>query len=385
MGYLLKKSGKIAIEKETTEGVYQGNPAATSFIKANSENVVIGKSKEELTRELLGDGIGASASEQGLTTATGSITMPLACASTEGGLSPMGLSLESLLGSAKTVATINCTSTTASTLTAPGHTYVKGDIVVVKEAGAFEARPIASVLGDVITLAFALSSDPSDTVAIAGIRIYSCADEGHPSLSITQFLGDAGADTIAKLMSGAKCIGASFDNFVTGQLGEIAFTYEGLEMNRVNQAPTTPVYTQVNSTKIKGGLIFQNGAVFKINELGLAIQNTVSAISNTKEGKVALKVIKREVTGKFNPYLVTGAAGLAQYQIFDSNAPFSLFVSHSNPTAVAGENENFICLYLPVCRMTTIEDGDYNSIITDNVAFKANVGSDTKEIYIGIA
>lgn len=93
MAHLIKRNAKLAIEKETTEGVDAGNPAAGSYIKANAEAVEMTTEKEELTNDLLGYGLGMAPHKHGLKTGTVSIAMPMAAGSTEGSKSPMSLSL----------------------------------------------------------------------------------------------------------------------------------------------------------------------------------------------------------------------------------------------------------------------------------------------------
>lgn len=388
MAVLIKKNKQVAIEIESVSGVYEGAPDPKSFIKAQAEAVTLNKTKEELTQELLGTGIGSDFTLHGLATASGSIGMPMTTNIVEGAKSPLSDSLQSLLGSMRVVASLTSTAATASLLTFASHSIKKNDVIIVKSAGLFEARPVASVTSTTVSLAWALSAAPDAEVEVAAFRQYAPACS-NPSLSITEYLGTCttGAENLIKKAWGMLCISMSVDNFVTGQLADITFGYEGIGFDKVSGAAVVGDYSeQAQRSAIIGAVVYQNGAVFKVNEFGLAVTNSVAPLSNTKNGKESLKVIKREVTGKINPYMVTGAAGLTQYQIFDQNQPFSLLVTQSNPTPVDGERKNYINYWMPNCQISALEEGDYQSHLTDNVSFKAfNTDMEGDDLFISIS
>lgn len=384
MAHLIKRNAKLAIEKETTEGVDAGNPAAGSYIKANAEAVEMATEKEELTNDLLGYGLGMAPHKLGLKTGTVSIAMPMAAGSTEGSKSPMSLSLESLLGRERILAAETCSATSTTVLTIPGHSYVAGDTILVKAAGKFEARPVLSVAGDDVTI-IPLSLDPSETVAIGATRVYDIIEDGHPSLTITRVFG-SDSDALHQKFIGAKCISMSLDNFITGQLADISFGYESFDFLRKNQTPNAPSYTQAERDCVKTAWVWQGGTLLRINEFSLSVTNTLAYITDTKSGKVGSKVIKREVAGSINPYMSDGSAGLAQYNKFDQKLPFSLFITHSNPGSVDGENLNHISFYMPNCLISTIEEGDQEGLMTDVLNFKAYQTDDgQKELKVSIS
>lgn len=387
MNFLHKQNATLAIEIEDVEGVNQGTPAATSFIKANADAVVMNPLIEELTQNLLGSGIAANKSNHGLKSGQGSIGMPMATSLTEGGVAPISKSIYSLLGKENVFASLTTTAATTTVLTfAAPHGLVKNDVVIVKTAGAFEKRPIESVTSLTITLKWALSVAPDAITDLAAFRMYkpSCTS---PSLTITQYLGtcDDGADAIIETLEGAKTESMSFDSFVTGQNAAISFNYQAIRYTKSNGAAPSPSYTQAESSAVINALIFQNGQVFSINEFGLSIQNTLSKISDTKNGVTSIKTTARMTSGKINPYQVSGSSGLAQYNRFNANESFSLLVSKSNPTATEGEDKNVTTVWMPNCQIQGIEKGDYNSFITENVSFKAFSTDTEEDVYICIS
>ena len=99
----------VALVVESTEGVYEATTVSTEYIQALEDGLEFNKTREELTRDVLGGSVESSASRVGIAEAAGSIGVELAASATEGN-APQSLDilLRSLLGGKRQITSDLC-------------------------------------------------------------------------------------------------------------------------------------------------------------------------------------------------------------------------------------------------------------------------------------
>ena len=174
---IVNNESAVALKVESTSGTYVAPTASTDYIEVLSEGTSLNKTREELSRNTLGSSTEQEASRVGIAEVTAELAVEFgASAEATAGAAPqrLDLILRSGLGGKRTnTLETTTTSNTSTVLNFTSHGILKGDIVLVREAGAFELRPVASVTSTTVTLAFALSNGaPSDEVEVEAFTTY---------------------------------------------------------------------------------------------------------------------------------------------------------------------------------------------------------------------
>lgn len=384
MGYTIKNNTKVAVMKETTEGEYVAPSSGSDFVQAMADGLEMSPSRELLERNVLGTGLGKINPRLGLKSVTGSIPVYMRAGSTATAATESDYLLESLMGSKRSSASIiSGTAHTASVIKVASTTNLKvGDTVVVKAAGAYHKSPIASLVANTsITLLIPCDVAPSDAVVIEAFTTYVPANTGHPALSISKYIEDA----ILEQATGCKVKSMSLDSFTTGQIASMKFTFEGLNFDRSLTAPAyAPVFDTSETPVILDAYIYQDGVKIQVNEFAFSIENTLGYIQDTDAGKSSSRVTARSVGGSMNPY--KSNTSVANFNKFNTNTPFSLFVTAHNPTGVNGQYKESVSFYFPNCLTTELGEGDQDGVLTDAISFSANtVDGSIQEVYITVS
>ncbi len=385
MGYTIKNNTKVAIMKEVTEGTYVAPAAGSDYVQALSDGLEISPSRDLLERNVLGTGLGKINPRLGLKSVTGTVPVYMRAGSTASSESEVGILLESLLGSKRNSASIvSGTGHTTSVINVSSTTNLKvGDMVVIKKAGAYHTSPIASLVTDTsFTLLIPMAVAASSATVIEAFTSYVPANTGHPSLSISKYVEDA----VLEQATGCKATSMSVDNFTTGQIASMKFGFEGLNFDRSLTAPAggAPSYDTSETPVILDAYIYQNGVKIQVNEFAFSVENTLGYIQDTDVGKSSSRVTARTVSGSINPYKANNS--VANFTKFNTNAPFSLFVTAHNPTGTSGEYKESVSFYFPNCLTTELGEGDQDGVLTDAIKFSANtVDGSIGEVYISIS
>ena len=372
MGLIVKENNKLAVKKEVTEGTYEA-PSAGDYVAIIDASLEPGR--DLLDRNVLNGSLGKSTPRLGMTNATGSVTVEAKTSGTAGTEPEAGPLFEAAMGSSNIMtATVTSGTTHTTTLINVSDTseFNVGDIVVVKESGAYHASPIASIVTDTsITLEIAAASAFSDSVVIEKSVNYRLADSGHPSLSITRYMEDA----VREYITGAKISSMSLDNFAVGQIPTVAFGFEGLDYDRsVSAIGLTPTYDSSLPPVVLAALVAQDGTSVCVTNASISLSNGLAPVTCVAEasGKQAIRVANREISGSFNPYREDDS--VANYTKFSAGTEFSLFLRVSIPGAT-GEYSQSVCVWLPNCFIESIAEGDNNGLVTDEISFRATKGS----------
>lgn len=392
MGIIARNTTKVAVEIETTEGTYVAPTGATSFVQTLADGFELTPSKELLERNIFAGSLGKPVPRTGTRSVTGSIPCEARANSTAGSAPEVNALLMSAMGTRRqitTTVTTKASGNTDDTLQiedADISKFAVGDIILVKESGEYHVSPITAVdsTGGAanITLLVALpSGNFSNSVVIEKSTIYSLAESGHKSLSITKYLGDA----IRETAFGCKVNSMALSSFATGQLPQFDFGFEGLNFANSLTAPAyTPSYDTSLPPIVLSAGAYIDGSLITVNEVSFSLENTLGFATSISEanGKSSSRFTGRSVTGSLNPYKDDGS--IANFEKFRDNTQFSLFGYAMNPTASAGEFGQIIAFYMPACLITEYTEADADGLAQEQIAFTASRGTagTTNELYL---
>lgn len=388
MSYSIKKNTKVAIEEEVNQGVYVAPTSGTSYIQVLEDGLEMNPSKELLERNLLGLGLSKATPRTGLRSVSGSIPVEMKAGSSEGSQPEYGPLMASALGSSKTSsASTSKTGNTTSKIYLEDADIVKyrvGDVVTVKQAGAYHKSPVTNVDASTgaafIELLIPSTVAFSDAVVVAAFCTYRGEDSGHAPLSITKYVEDA----VKEVAKGCIVTSMSVNNFTTGQLSDLSFGFEGLDFDRSLEAPAyIPSYDTSEPPIILKACIWMDGVEIEVNEFSLSVENTLGFIQNTCDGKKSSRVTARSVSGSINPYKMSNS--ISNFNKFNNNTKFSLFISAHTETGVAGEFKEIISFYLPNCIITELAEADADGVLQENLSFTSGGNGTLKEIYISMS
>ena len=391
MGFSIKNNIKVAVTKETAEGVYQA-PTDTDFITSLEDGLEINGTKESLDRNILGLGLTKAQPRTANRTVTGSIPVEYKSSGVEGDAPEYGILMESALGGVRQN-TVDVTTTTGHTDTvlniddADIANFNIGDIILIKEAGAFHLSPITAVDTTIgaanVTL---LVGNPgavafTDGVDIAQFTTYFTADSGHPTFSITKYI----EDNIKTIGTGARVNALSLESFTANQTASWNFGFEGLDFETSVEALTNnPIYDTALPPIIASACIYKNGVELPVSELSIGLENTIGTITSTcaKSGKLASRISERTVTGTMTPYISCDDVNIQQE--FENDELYSIFGFAYNPTMVDGEYHEVVAFYIPNANTTELAEGDLDGVLQHNITFSASGGATGTETQLFI-
>lgn len=306
MAYITTRSRVVYIKEETTQGVAVEPALGSDAVAILADGFELNGEKELVERNVLTSSIAAQIPRTGIKTATGSIGVEWKANGTAGATTEYGLLFESLLGAKRALAstvTTKATGNTTNVLAIEDTDISKfnvGDIIMVKEAGAFHVSPILSRVvtpgSATITLLRPKATAFSNSVVIEKVQNYYGANNGHKYLTITSFLDK----TFKQQATGCLVNSISVDNFSVGQIPTLSFGLEGI--NYTDSVVQTAGYSHsagTPSTNISAG----TDDSFDIAVDGLA----AVTVSLTVAGLTSGALIAAEMQTKINAAL-TGAS-----------------------------------------------------------------------------
>lgn len=382
----------IAIEEEVTEGTFVAPASAASYVQTLSSGLEMKTSKELLERNVFTGTVGKVTPRTGTRSTNGSVPTELRANSVEGNAPESDKLLKSGLGLKRSISTTTTTKATGNTGSvlqiqdADISKFNVGDIVVVKETGAYHCSPITAKTSGVGTATITLlvpksAGSFSNSVVISKATVYTVAESGHPSLSITKYVDSA----VEQKAIGCRVNKIDMSEFATGKIPSLNFGFDGLDFAKAINVPSfTPSYDSALPPIILDARLYMDGVSVDVNELSLSIENTVGFKTSiaSANGKISSRVVERKITGTFTPYQETNS--VSNDTKFLNNTEFSLFAFAKNDSGVAGQGQNFVAVYMPKCIITEIADQDADGLVQQNVSFQASRGAagTTAEIYL---
>lgn len=320
MAIATTRSRVVYLKKETTQGIAVEPTSGADAVAILADGFDFNGEKELVERNVLTASIAQNIPRTGIKTANGSIGVEWKAHGTEGEKPETALLVESLLGSQKVVDAVTTKAgNTASVLQiedADIGKFQRGDLVLVKEPGAFHVSPITSIvttLGSAsITLLRAAANPFSDNVVIAKSTISRGANSGHPYLTVTSYL-----DEVVKYQS-AGCLveSMSLDNFTVGQIPSLSFDLTGITYTEeIEKYAGTSFSDAAPSTDISGdtddsfNIALDGQDPVLVTLTGLLSLDTGNAIAAEMQTQINAAVVEGSVTVVFEDgiYKITSA------------------------------------------------------------------------------
>lgn len=384
MAIAVKDNTSFAVEIEDTEGTYKAPQSADSYVQVLKDGSEMTRSQELLQREIFTGSIGKTQSRLGTRSVAGAMPVEFRAGELEGDAPEADKLYTSALGGKKTRSSVTTGTGHTSTVLQIEDADISGfsvyDIILVKEAGAFEMSWVSEVdttpAAANITLGKELAGAPADNVEISAVTQYSTANSGHPSLSVSKYIEDAKLEQAV----GCRVTSMSLENFTTGQIPSVNFGFEGLTFDSSLTAnPFTPDYDDSLPPIALRACVFQDGNQIQVNDFTLSLENTLGFVTSTcsENGRISSRVTERAITGTFNPY--KDDSSLTQFDNFKCNVPYTLFVYAFNPELDAnceftGEFTNAIAILLTNCISTELGESDQDGLLVEDVTFEATRG-----------
>lgn len=378
----------IALVEELTEGTYVAPSTGADYVEVLSEGLELNKGREELTRDVLGGSVESEASRVGISDVTGSIPTEYKASKTAGN-APQSLDvlMKSLLGGKRQgSALISGSGHTSTVIQMPDTTGInKHDMVLVKESGAYEVRPVKEVITDTsIELGFALDNGaPSDLVEIEAFTTYYHDTSNSVTFSAEHNLG---SQAIKQKARGLRAVSGAIENWTVGQLPTMNFSVQGLDIDRVDEdATASPDFSADGLPPVTlSACVWLSGQSMSYTELTLNIENTVSYIQDAcdEDGRIGSRITEQVVTASFNPYLLDDSTAQT-WDKFNSNEDVSLFGYAYNPSSVAGEFGEVVCFYIPQGKITEAPVSDVDGIVAESISIKAHKNQGNDSIFLG--
>jgi hypothetical protein len=381
MAFSVAQNTKYSVKQETTEGVYEAPSAGSDFITVLADGAEMNGTKESLERNILGVGLTKPQPRTANRAVSGTLPCEFKAGSNEGDKPEYSELIQAAMGSEREVAT-NTTSkagngtNTVEIEDADISKFEVGDMIVVKEAGAYHVSPITAVdsTGGAanITLLTTAASAFSDNVEISKYTTYKTADSGHPTFSVTKYI----EDNVETQGIGCRVTTMSLENFVANQLASWNFAFEGLDFKTsINPIGVVPEYDSSLPPIIVEACVYKDGVRIPVSELSISVENTVGTITSTcaKSGKISSRISERTVTGSMSPYIQSDDVVIQGE--FDNDTLYSIFFYAYNPTSTDGEFNQVVAGYMPSCSTTELTEGDLDGVLQHSVSFSASGGT----------
>ena len=395
MALVIKDNSKVAVMVESSEGTYETPASGADFVAVLADGLELSPSKELLERNVLTGSLGKATPRTGLKGVTASIGVEFKAGSTAGADPEYSPLLKGALGATRnraTAVTTKSSGNTASILQIEDADIADlqiGDIVVVKQSGAYHVSPISArdATGGAANVTLLIphpSGDCADSVELAPFRTFYAANSGHPSLSVSKYVDDV----ITEKGIGCRVASMAMEGFATGGLASLKFGLEGMTFDRTVAAPGfTPSLDTSLPPVILNAKVYLDTTSIDINEIGFSMENTVgfATATNSASGKISGRISSRTISGTINPYKASD--NVTNFTKFNNNTEFSLFGYAANPSGVTGEFNQVVAFYMPKCLFTEIGESDQDGVLQDALSFSAGRGSDggTTEIYVGMS
>jgi hypothetical protein len=390
MAYGILSESSVFLTKEVTEGTYVAPASANDALEVLTDGYQFNYTRELVEVNTLSGSIESDAPRVGIPNVEGSLATYYRASSTAGSTPPNGLLFESMLGGKRQITTTVTTKTGNSSTVlqiqdADIAKFVKGDIILVKEAGQYEARPVSAVdstLGAAnITLAFALEGGaPADNVVIEKSTVYYAKD-GAPTLSLTEYLGGEIEDKIY----GLRAVSGALQAWETGQVASWNFSLAGAKFDKAVGTPSfTPDFSGYAAAPVMlNACVWIDGVKVPYTSLALNVENTkVDLLSVcSAQGKIGSRFNKLVVTADIVPYMEMD--DVDRFNKFNLNQSVSVFGYAYNETAVAGEKKEIVAFYLPQAKITELPASNVDLVLTENMKLQAHKAAGEDTIFLG--
>lgn len=392
MAIPVRNNTAYGIKAEVTEGTAVPPAATTDFVQALKDGAELSPSKELLQRNVYNNSIGETSPRVGQSQVTGSLPVECKANATAGSAPEADVLLKSAFGARRqraTTITTKATGNTATILQIEGADIADlniGDIIMVKQSGAYHVSPITARstgtgTATVTMLVAHPSGDCTDSVVIEKFTTYHVADSGHTTFTVSKYLEDA----VLEQATGCRVTSMGLENFAVGQMPSLNFGFEGLNYtSSVTAIPYTPSYNGGLPPIILDARAYQDGTAIAVNDISFSLENGLAFKTSiaAENGRESGRATSRTITGSFNPYKATDS--ITPYTKFINNTPFSLFAYAKVPTGTTGQFDQVVAFYMPNCITTELGEADQDGLLQYAISFQATRGTTgaTDELYM---
>ncbi len=370
------------------ETTAQAPASASQYVQVLEDGFEVSPAKELVERTILTSSIGKVSPRASTKSVSGSAPVELRAAGVEGQIPQYDVLLRSAFGDRRRrqsqVTTGTGHTTTQLNITNADFKFKKYDMIVILQSGAHHVAFVTAVASGNITYFPAAASAPSDNVVVAKCVTYVPANANHPVYTVSAYWGNE----IREQAIGCRSASWSIENFSTGQIPTQNFQFEGVNFDEVDgAAPHTPTYDAGLPPLALCAKVYQDGTSIQLNEFGVSLENVVGFLTSVTscDGRISGRITERTVTGSINPY--KDDTSVANFTKFKNNTLFSLVAVLGNESTTAGEYDlgSIVGVYLPNCLLTEKTVGDQEGILTEDLSFSANRGTDgtQEEIILG--
>ena len=386
---VVKNESTLALVVESTEGVYNATSSGADYVEPLADALEFNKTRELLERDLLGSTVEKEAARVGMSEIVGTIGVELKANATQGGApQSMDILLRALLGGKRQITSEQTSDDTSHTSTviyfADTSAFSVGDIVLIKEAGAYEVRPISAITTNTsITLAIALENGaPSNEVVVAKCTTYYHDTNNAPAFSAEHNLGTA---AIKQKVAGLRSASMSIESWTVGQIPTASFSVQGTSLERVDEdASYTGTFTDALPPIALSACMWVGGQKISYTEFGASIENTISYIMDAcaESGKIGSRITDQTTTVNVNPYL--DDTSLANtWNKFNANDDVNFFIYAYNPSATAGEFSEVVAMWLPQAKIIESPIADNDGILSEALTLRAHRSSGNDSVFLG--
>jgi hypothetical protein len=378
MALVIKGRTSVFLKDEVTENTYVAPATAADAVEVLEDFSGFEYSRETIERAVLSNTVESEAPRAGLPDVVGTLPTELKAAATEGAAPRANVLYKSLMGGRRqsVALEVDAGSTTTVINLVDASTVNVGDSLHFKVAGNHFVRPVASKASNAVTLAFAAPVAPAAGVDVSALTTYYHATNDG-SFSTTAELGQE----ISEQATGCKVESGEISNWSTGSIPQISFALKALGLDKVDSVsgivpdfsgePQPPVALDAKA--------YLGGTALEYSEFSLNINNTLNDVLSCAkpQGKLASRLTNFLVTGSINPYMES--ADVSRFEKFNESTSTNLFIYVANPSSTDGEFSNVVALWMPKIVFTSVNNGDADGVLTDEIEFQASktVSNDT--------
>jgi hypothetical protein len=386
------KSAVLYVTEETTEGVAVDPTLGGQAVAVNSDGLEMTGEKELIERNIIRGGIGRVLPRTGMKSMTGSIAVEARASATAGAEPEAALLFESAFGGVRSLSstiTIGAAQEDSVTIGTNAASFAAGDIVMIKDTNSgstgYHITPITAVNlngtnADSLTLLVPAENAPSNGSVIEKFTTFFGTDDGHPSLTVTEFLEDA----YKRQGVGVKVNSLTLDGFEPGQTANFSFGLQGWDLTEdVAVSGVAETYSDALPPLVLDACVYKDGVKLEVSSFSFSLENTIGVVPSTCSltGKIGQRTSERAVSGSFTVFADKTSSGI--FDAFSAGTQFSVFASMYNPGSSAGVKKEAIGVYMPKCIITAAPMADADGLMVYNVEFQAGMPDSGSDIYLG--
>lgn len=395
----LTLSGALLTGGIFCQGVYTPEEEGADFVAPLEDGLEFSPGRELLERTVRTSTTESEPSRVGIKSVTGTLPVELKAGSSEGAKPEWDKLMLAALGSrrisANAITTEAANTSTVLNIPTADLAYLNiGDTIKIKKIGILDQDHLSPITAkdtvlETVTILIPATDIAGNVVAIpdnaviAPFVTYLVDSSKAPTLSIPNYVGGK----IREKVTGARPTSLDINNYTTGQIGDMSFGLEGINLEKEVGTPLfSPVFDSSVPPVMLDAKVYQDAGEVLVNTFALNMANTVAfkTATGSKTGRIASRITKFVLTGSIDPY--TEDDNVARFNTFDANSAFSLFARAYNPSEASplDEKEEVVSFYVPNARMTEFTTGDQEGLATDAINFSGHRTNGNDTVFVSV-